>query len=501
MFLIREKMKKTIKIGALCLMLIGTAASCNKSFLETKPTDQVSTGSAFATVDNAWAALNGVHRILYSQVLGQQSQGGQSGNMLYMDVLGEDVVFPNVSNSWLRAEYQWVGHINAAHRVVNYNYLFYYIIIGNTNMIIENIDGAEGPEEEKRYIKGQALAYRAWSYFQMVQLFGERYVKGGDNSGLGVSLVLSPSTGAVPRNTVEEVYIQINSDLDEAISLLEGYSRGTDKSQLSSNIAKGFKARVALTQQNYDVAATYARQAREGFPLMSQEEYLNGFNNYAVNEWMWSSRIVADQTNYFYSFFAYMAINYNSGAIRSTPKVINSLLYDQIADTDVRKKLWDPTGENVEDFPLPLSTFTRQKYHSKKFKVANEALSIGDVPYMRAGEMYLIEAEALARSGNAQAADVLYDFAVARDTEYVKSAKTGDALVEEIMWQRRSELWGEGFRFYDLKRTNSPLIRAGNHNATYAVEMNVPAGDKRWQFLIPQNEINNSNGVVVQNPQ
>lgn len=205
MFLIREKMKKTIKIGALCLMLIGTAASCNKSFLETKPTDQVSTGSAFATVDNAWAALNGVHRILYSQVLGQQSQGGQSGNMLYMDVLGEDVVFPNVSNSWLRAEYQWVGHINAAHRVVNYNYLFYYIIIGNTNMIIENIDGAEGPEEEKRYIKGQALAYRAWSYFQMVQLFGERYVKGGDNSGLGVSLVLSPSTGAVPRNTVEEV--------------------------------------------------------------------------------------------------------------------------------------------------------------------------------------------------------------------------------------------------------------------------------------------------------
>ncbi|PMD90674.1 hypothetical protein BWI97_22045, partial [Siphonobacter sp. BAB-5405] len=65
------------------------------------------------------------------------------------------------------------------------------------------------------------------------------------------------------------------------------------------------------------------------------------------------------------------------------------------------------------------------------------------------------------------------------------------------------ELWGEGFRFYDLKRTNAPLNRnGGNHNAAYNNGVfEVPAGDIRWQFLIPQDEINNSNGVVVQNPQ
>jgi hypothetical protein len=70
------------------------------------------------------------------------------------------------------------------------------------------------------------------------------------------------------------------------------------------------------------------------------------------------------------------------------------------------------------------------------------------------------------------------------------------------MNHRRVELWGEGFRFYDLKRTNSPLDRTGaNHNVTIANEMSMPASDKTWQFLIPQREINTGNGVITQNPQ
>ena len=492
---------KIFKIGIIGLSLLALT-SCNTDYLETSPTDQVATGDAFSTVSNSWAALNGIHRILYSQIFGSQSQGGQSGNMLHMDILGEDVVFPNLGNTWLSGEYQWLAHRNPSSATPRYNYLFYYVIIGNANMIIHNIDDADGPEEDKNYIKGQALAYRGWSYFQMIQLFGERYVQGGNNSGLGVPLVLEPNTAAIPRNTVEEVYDQIDIDLKEALTLLDGYSRGGDKSQINANIVKGYLARIALTKQDYTNAVTYAREAREGFALMSNDDYLGGFNNYDNGEWMWSSRIVADQTNYFYSFFAYMSLNFSSGVIRSTPKVINSSLYDQITDTDIRKQLWDPTGEDEENFPLPLSTFTRQEYQSKKFRVANESLSIGDVPYMRAAEMYLIEAEALASQGSAAAADILYELAVNRDPSYTRSTNTGQALIDEILIQRRVELWGEGFRFYDLKRLNQPLDRTGaNHNATYARKMNEPASTIEWQFLIPQDEINNSQGVVEQNPQ
>ena len=163
-----------------------------------------------------------------------------------------------------------------------------------------------------------------------------------------------------------------------------------------------------------------------------------------------------------------------------------------------------PNRYQYYNFPLPLSTFVRAKYQSRKFKVANESLSIGDVPYMRAAEMYLIEAEAEARAGNdLLAAQALYPLAVNRDPSYVQSTKTGAALIEKMITQRRVELWGEGFRFYDLKRTNSPLDRnGGNHSATITNNlMLVPAGDIRWEFLIPQDEINIGNGVVVQNPQ
>ncbi|MEA5259250.1 RagB/SusD family nutrient uptake outer membrane protein [Arcicella aquatica] len=496
-------MKNIIKNGVLGLIALMSFSACEDNYLETAPTDQVATVDAFSTTKNAWAALNGIHRLMYSQIFSVQAQGGQSGNMLYIDILGEDVVFPNVSNTWLRSEYQWITHRTANSSICYYNYTFYYMLIGNANMIIANIDKASGTDADKKAIKAEALTYRAWAYFQMVQLFGERFVAGAANSGLGVPLVLTPGTTATPRSTVAEVYTQINKDIDEAITLFTGYTR-LDKSHFNVNVAKGIKARIALTQQDYTTAVAMAKDARASFTLMSNTDYLGGFNNYSNAEWMWASRIVADQTNYFYSFFAYMSNNYSSTAIRSTPKVMYSALYDKISATDVRKKLWDPTGTNTTDFPLPASTFQRYKYHPKKFRVADVNLSIGDVPYMRAAEMYLIEAEALARQGNnAGAADALYTLAVNRDTKYTKSTKTGADLIEEIMVQRRVELWGEGFRFYDLKRTNAALNRnGGNHSATYTNGvMDVPAGDKRWQFLIPQDEINNTNGLVVQNPQ
>ncbi|PTS91729.1 RagB/SusD family nutrient uptake outer membrane protein, partial [Flavobacterium sp. HMWF030] len=123
-----------------------------------------------------------------------------------------------------------------------------------------------------------------------------------------------------------------------------------------------------------------------------------------------------------------------------------------------------------------------------------------DVPYMRAAEMYLIEAEAKARLGQADAADILFELEKARDPKYVLSTNTGQALVDEILLQRRIELWGEGFRFFDLKRTNSSLDRTGaNHDSSIVGGVFVvPAGDKRWQWLIPVDEIN-ANPLIIQN--
>lgn len=475
------------------------SSSCKKDYLETAPTNQVAETDVFKTTSNAWGAINGIHRMLYQQWNGNQDQGGQSANMIYMDALGEDLVMTGQANGWFISCYRWLDHRNVNHRNTFFNYQFYYVIIANANMIIANVDNAVGPDADKKIIKGQAQAYRAWAYYQMVQLFGERYDMNAANDGLGVPLVLTPSKDPTPRATVAEVYAQIHKDLDDAIANLAGYTRA-NASHINQNVARGFKARVALTQQNWSLAAQLASQARQGFMLMSQAQYMEGFNDYTNPEWMWGSHQQSDQTTFFYSFFAFMSANFNSSNIRGNPKAINSALYNQISATDIRKQLWDPTGANTA-FPTPPGGVRRPYMNRKFLSAGGSTSSIGDVPLMRAAEMYLIEAEAKARGGDEPGArQALFTLVKARDPNYVLSTNSGQALIDEIMMHRRVELWGEGFRFYDLKRLNQPLNRNGaNHITSLAVIFTVPAGDKTWQYLIPQQEIN-TNPLCVQNP-
>lgn len=496
---------KIIKINlSSCLfgVLVGllVITGCSKDDLQKDPTGRISPEIVFATVNNAYAAINGMHKQMYSQWYSNQAAGGQSGNMLYMEALGDDYVMTGAANGFFNSEYKWEAHRNINAPVLVFNYGFYYVFIGNANEIIANIDQAVGAEEDKNFIKGQAYAYRAWAYYQMIQLFGQRYVKGGDNSSLGLSLILEKTEGAVGRNTVEEVYTQINSDLDESIRLFNIGKLRPNKSHLNVNVAKGIKARVALTQQNYTVAAQMAKEAKVGFNLMTGNQYIDSFIRLDNSEWIWGIEHRDDQPTFFFSFYAYIG-NYSSTNTRGNPKAINSLLYAKISSTDIRKKLWDPTGTNT-NFPVAASG-VRRPYMTRKFSLPNPLSSNGDLMFMRSAEMYLIEAEALANTPGreADARSVLFDLVKTRDASYVLSTKIGTDLIDEILTHRRVELWGEGFRFYDLKRLNLPLDRNGsNHNATLAVTMNVPAGDKQWQFLIPQGEIDRTLGVVKQNP-
>lgn len=494
----KYNIKKIPYLGLLLMTL--SLGSCSKNDLQKDPTSLVPVDVVFATTKGAYSAINGMHRYMYSQWHGNQAAGGQSGNILYTEVLADDFVMTAAANNWFLGEYRWLSHRNVDGTILVFNYAFYSTLIANANEIISNIDAAVGEQADKDFIKGQAYTYRAWSYYQMIQLYGKRYVKGGDNSSLGVTITTERDAAARPRNTVEEVYTQINSDLTEAVKLFQNGLKRPNPSHLNINVAKGIQARVALTQQNYAEAAQYAKDARAGFGLMTQEQYIDSFVDFGNTEWIWGAQHREDQPTYFYSFYAYVG-NFSSTNTRSNPKAINSKLYDKISATDIRKQLWDPTGAE-KDFPIA-DGGVRMPYMTRKFTLKNPGNSNGDMMFMRSAEMYLIEAEALARLGgrDADARKVLYDLVITRDSEYKLSTKSGVDLAEEIMIHRRVELWAEGFRFYDLKRLNLPLDRNGaNHNASLAMKMEVPAGDKEWEFLIPQAEIDRTLGVVKQNP-
>ena len=503
MKLINKKIKNLF-IGALSVFTIATVNSCSSDYFDTNPTDAVSDAEAFSTADNVMAIVNGMIRDMYYRQNSNQGQAGQSGIMIMMDALGEDLVFPSTGNGFYISTVRWQDQINENGANDLFPYQFYYALIRNANLIIQNAPRVPAnTTADALTIKkatGEAYAFRAFSYYMLVQLYGKRYVAGSTNSQNGVPLRLTVDEAPMKRNTVEEVYTQINQDLDTSLTYLKGTSRAV-KSHFNESVVRGLKARVALTQGNYTIAAKEAKAARTGFALMSNTAYTSGFNTLEGNaEWMWGSTIISEQTDYFGNFGAYMSRNYNSTNIRKAPKAINSALYAKFPATDIRTKNFDPTGAHTS-LGLP-STYSKFPYTSQKFLAVSQSDSRCDVPFMRSAEMYLIEAEALAKSGKETASKIVFnEFAKNRNPSYAGATTTGDAYISEILLSRRLELWGEGFRFLDLKRLNADLDRTGaNHNSTVVNNvMTVSNTDKRWEYLIPRQEIN-ANPLIEQNP-
>lgn len=479
-----------------------TFPSCADDYLDTAPTDKIGDVEVVQNLSNLYAALNGIHREMVSQESGRQAMGGEPGFMMMRDCEGDDMTW--LTNTWMKASWLgWQANTNTTSSDNYHVWRIHYQWILNANKILEGLETVTvGVGEEQLYnqIKGEALCIRAWSHFDLVQLYAGRYDAGTSNSQLGVPYRESSEVVEMARHTVAEVYSKINADLDEATSLLKGIV-ANDVNHYTEKVAWGLKARVALAMQDYSNAAIYAEKSialaeEQGHELMKGSvndkgeysgELFCGFADIATKakEGMYVALTPDDQTVYFYSFYAYMSWNFSSTAIRQGVKAINADTYDTMSETDLRRGWWDPTGK----MDVPTSAYNKTEYQNRKFTARSTADAVGNVAFMRLAEMYLIQAEALCRSGqDAAAQEVFTKFQVTRDPAYVGNGNTGDALAEEIMNSRRIELWGEGFRFTDLKRLNQPIKRGRNFDITFCTFLEKGVDEKGWIWEIPKIE-------------
>lgn len=531
---------KKYRLIALLMGLAWFSLSCGDDFMETKSTENVDQEQMFETTEGGMMAVNGLHKLMYTPSLSSTyAQGGYQTFMIWIEMMGEDLVY-TVANAQFQSQAKWTLHRNPTSSHLRYHYNLFYKFISNANMIISNIDDADGTQEERNYIKGQALAYRAFAYFNLVQCWSGRYLPGQENTQLGVILRTENSTENLPRASVEEVYKQINEDLDLAIELLAKVTtiKKENKSHIDVHVARGLKARVLLTQGRWEEAAEMAKQVVELSGAKLQDDTyvttVNRMSDQTNTEWLWGKKGQEDQAGTLKDFHSFMS-NKNVSYNKNTPRAIYNLLYNRISDTDIRKTLWFPRAQDPEWEPKPIiPTGGRiRNYMANKFLLADENMKCGDVPWMRLPEMMLIEAEGYARAGRYhEAAEALYPLAHHRDPEYQLSTNTGEALIDEVMFQRRIELWGEGFRFLDLKRLNMPLDRGPKTreelgysndpwNSNTVMPTNVdpeasnynmydghPMGEenryraadsKEWQWLFPQDEID-VNPLCEQNP-
>ena len=106
---------------------------------------------------------------------------------------------------------------------------------------------------------------------------------------------------------------------------------------------------------------------------------------------------------------------------------------------------------------------------------------------MRTAEFMLTEAECKARGGDDSGAHaLLYAVQSDRDPLAVMSSNTGNDLIEEILVERRKDLYGEiGIEWFDAKRLQRGIYRDGNHRIFVDLEPN----DKRFYLKIPESEI------------
>lgn len=531
------------KIIPIIALIATFFAGCQKDFLETKSTETVDEEVIFTNTKTAMMAVTGLHKLMWTPDLSSTAfYGGYDMLMIWFDVLGEDLVY-TYSNAQFQTQAQWATHRKPTVGSVEHFYRLLQYFVSNANMIINRVDDIEGSDSEKNNIKGQALFYRAFAHYTMVQMYGERYIAGRDNSQLGIVMRIDNSTEPRARATVEEVYKQVNSDIDEAISLLEATNvQRSNKSHINVHVARGLKARVLLTQGKWLEAAKMAEQVvKLSGAKLQDDTYItvdNRFSDQSNNEWLWGSKPLLSQGKNLTHFHGYMS-NENISYNQNSPRAIYCLLYDRITDTDIRKSIWFPKAVDRTVTPRPLippSTNSKYaNYMANKFLVTDpQTTGERDIPFMRLPEMMLIAAEGFARAGghDAEAIEAFYPLAKHRDPMYQKSSKTGTDLIDEIMFQRRVELWGEGFRFLDLKRLNVPLDRGpkprpgynqGNwSNSMTSMPTNVDplasnfnmygngtvigeqnryraADSHDWQWVLPEDEIL-LNPLCVQNP-
>ena len=240
--------------------------------------------------------------------------------------------------------------------------------------------------------------------------------------------------------------------------------------------------------KNAEKYATLATGSYDGSNLMSQADYKAGFKDHN-KEWLWFFNFTPNTCNLYASipsFYWYCSYfeGYEYGAKIAPEDVEKKASADMLKGySTVRaaasfRNMFDDTDCRKL---VPGYVYEDDGYFVSKF---GHRTRIGDAeyPFCRIAEGYLIKAEAELQMGNASVAkDVLNTLQVAR------GAKTTDATVDNIWYERRKELYGEGFALNDMKRLQKPLKRVGLDQ--WAGVKELPANSPRFMLPIPNTEL------------
>ncbi len=493
-------MKKILSL----LLVVLIAASCE---LTKMPQGSISSEGALTSVDDALKFRTDLYLDLRDYL--------SSGYPIYVPELLSDsfhasTLFGNRNGEY----YKW--EITSTFGNIESIWSNSYYIVTLANYLeagiakIQQQDNLSDNDKAKlEVILGEAAFAKAYAMFFCTQLYCKNYDAATAATDYGMMLlseqVTDPGNIAsyVGRSSLADTYAYIEKNLETAASKLSTVAGSVGSIYLTTDAVKALKARVALAKGDFTTAITNSTALVDSqkYPLINTEAE---FNNLWINDsgkecivqyWAgYAEGSVNNSNDYDY-------IQYSAG-IYSPNYIPEKWIIDAYDAEDLRFKTW------FKQMDVVYGSILGNVYVFFKFQ-GNPALGSAGLKYsevnkvkaFRIAEQYLIAAEAYARRGqsgnDAKACQYLNDLRRSRIPEYKDASYTGETLLEAVKMERAKELFGEGFRFTDLKRWGKGFARseaqddqiisnAGGANTEF---LKKEANDPHWVWPIPQAEI------------
>jgi len=521
-------MKRFINISGLAVIAIAMfITSCEKQ-LQVLPQQSLDAGTALTTREGIEASITGIYaRLKSARMYGRDM-------ITHPEALADNGfatfksgrLLPEANNS------SPVANTGANHFTTTV-WTNSYAAINQINLTLEAIPGLTAStitQADKDKWNGQLYFLRGLYYFDLVRVYAYMpgaVVAANDMGGVilstkGVASATDALAFKPARASIDSVYLQIVSDLTQAAGLL--LNPGLGPNAASRLAAQAMRAKVNLYRRNYGEAKRWADSCIAGGgskltttancvsqwrnasnqETLFQVAFLTAAENIGVNESLQTSftTLVTPgnpaQLGGFgdlvptLTLLNDLGITLQGGNNVDTFTTRNAVIAAR--SNDVRNQLYE-AGNNGRGLV---------KVECTKYIGKNGAINLDNAPVIRIAEAYLIRAEALGTPGSSvySAAGALADLKTIKQNRYTgytgsaietaDNALTGQALLDEIIRQRRIELAYEGNRFFDLKRLGLDLVKSPINNLVAFTDTRIlppiPPGDISINPNLKQNK-------------
>ncbi|GAA4313298.1 hypothetical protein GCM10023149_09010 [Mucilaginibacter gynuensis] len=505
-------MKK--KIFTFITLMVVAASSCKN--LDVSPSDAISTNTLVTTTSGLTNALNGAYALLKDHI---EFNGTVDANNMYLrqfyhlsDFASDDIVCGQVTTDPLFYSFS-LGHSPAQANTRYYWYISYKIITG-VNTVIAAVEKSGKTDAATNQLLGECYFLRAFCHFNLVRLFGKPYSVDPNSAGVVLRTNLTdPAKKA--RSTVSEVYASVIADAEKAAGLMTE-PRGVQYA--SQAAAWALLARVNIYKENNAKAIEYATKVINTgkYTLTTADTYPALFANATTgSETIFC--VAFTQIDDYGKFGSIASMIYSDGNSGWGEEYASSSLRSAMSahPEDVR---WSYIVPSKDANGAIVKRNGIEVYYISKFSFQGGLPNLSSPIMFRLAEMYLIRAEAEAKTGNNTAA--LDDVDMIRKNRglegflYKKVVPANTTALDVVLLEKRIEMAFEGHRTYDVFRNKKTLNKAywGYHLAglketdvdlsktpTGYPNLTVPYTSPRTIYYIPIDEVL-SNPAVTQNP-